>query len=72
MIADIIKQIKAIGNQEEVKSAINEIIEPCMAYANQKINSVVMFFQIIAVLIVCQILATLFLIINEIRRNSTQ
>jgi hypothetical protein len=30
----------------------------------------VMFFQIIAVLIICQILATLFLIINEIRRNS--
>ena len=70
MIADIIKQIKAIGNQDEVKSAINEVIEPCMAYANQKINSVVMFFQIIAVLIICQILATLFLIINEIRRNS--
>ena len=70
MIADIIKQIKAIGNQEEVKSAINEVIEPCMAYANQKINSVVMFFQVIAVLIICQILATLFLIINEIRRNN--
>lgn len=45
MIADIIKQIKAIGNQDEVKSAINEVIEPCMAYANQKINSVVMFFR---------------------------
>ena len=71
MIADIIKQIKAIGNQEEVKSAINEVIEPCMAYANKKIESVVMFFQIIAVLIICQILATLFLIINEIRRNSS-
>ena len=70
MIADIIKQLKAIGNQDEVKSAVNEIIEPCMAYANQKISSVVMFFQVIAVLIVCQILATLFLIINEIRRNS--
>ena len=70
MIADIIKQLKAIGNQEEVKSAINEVIEPCMAYANQKIESVIMFFQIIAVLIICQILATLFLIINEIRRNS--
>ena len=64
MIADIIKQIKAIGNQEEVKSAINEVIEPCMAYANKKIESVVMFFQIIAVLIICQILATLFLIIK--------
>ena len=70
MRADIIKQLKAIGNQEEVKSAINEVIEPCMAYANQKIESVIMFFQIIAVLIICQILATLFLIINEIRRNS--
>ena len=70
MIADIIKQIKAIGNQEEVKSAVNEIIEPCMKYANQKISSVVFFFQVIAILIVCQILATLFLIINEIRRNS--
>ena len=70
MIADIIKQIKAIGNQDEVKSAINEVIEPCMAYANQKIEANVMFFQIIAVLIICQILATLFLIINEIRRNS--
>lgn len=70
MIADIIKQIKAIGNQEEVKSAINEVIEPCMKYANQKIEAVVMFFQIIAVLIICQILATLFLIINEIRRNN--
>ena len=55
MIADIIKQIKAIGNQEEVKSAMNEIIEPCMKYANQKIESVIMFFQIIAVLIICQI-----------------
>lgn len=70
MIADIIKQIKAIGNQAEVKSAINEVVEPCLKYANQKIESVVMFFQIIAVLIICQILATLFLIINEIRRNS--
>ena len=70
MIADIIKQIKAIGNQAEVKSAINEVVEPCLKYANKKIESVVMFFQIIAVLIICQILATLFLIINEIRRNS--
>lgn len=70
MIADIIKQIKAIGNQEDVKSAINEVIEPCITYANQKIEAVVFFFQIIAILIVCQILATLFLIINEIRRNS--
>ena len=70
MIADIIKQIKAIGNQEEVKSAMNEIIEPCMKYANQKIESVVFFFQVIAILIVCQIMATLFLIINEIRRNT--
>ena len=70
MIADIIKQIKAIGNQEEVKSAVNEIVEPFMKYANQKIEAIVMFFQIIAVLIICQILATLFLIINEIRRNN--
>ena len=70
MIADIIKQIKAIGNQEDVKSAMNEIIEPCMKYANSKIESVIMFFQIIAILIICQILATLFLIINEIRRNN--
>jgi hypothetical protein len=70
MIADIIKQIKTIGNQADVKSAMNEIIEPCIAYANQKIEKIVMFFQIIAVLIICQILATLFLIINEIRRNS--
>ena len=70
MIADIIKHITAIGNQAEVKSAINEVVEPCLKYANQKIESVVMFFQIIAVLIICQILATLFLIINEIRRNS--
>ena len=70
MIADIIKQIQAIGNQEEVKSAVNEIVEPFMKYANQKIEAIVMFFQIIAVLIICQILATLFLIINEIRRNN--
>jgi hypothetical protein len=41
MIADIIKQIKAIGSQDDVKSAMNEIIEPCLAYANQKINSVI-------------------------------
>ena len=70
MIADIIKQIKTIGNQADVKSAMNEIIEPCMTYANKKIESVVFFFQVIAILIVCQILATLFLIINEIRRNT--
>lgn len=70
MIVDIIKQIKAIGNQDEVKSAINEVIEPCINYANQKIEAVVFFFQVIAVLIICQILATLFLIINEMRRNS--
>ena len=70
MIADIIKQIKEIGNREDVKSSFNEIIEPCLTYANKKIEATVMFFQIIAVLIICQILATLFLIINEIRRNS--
>jgi hypothetical protein len=70
MIADIIKQIKEIGNREDVKSSFNEILEPCINYANKKIEAIVMFFQIIAVLIICQILATLFLIINEIRRNS--
>jgi hypothetical protein len=70
MIAEIIKNIKEIGNQEDVKSAINEIIEPCIQYANKKIESVTIFFQIIAILILCQILATLFLIINEIRRNN--
>jgi len=70
MIADIIKQIKEIGNREDVKSSFNEIIEPCLTYANKKIESVVLFFQVISILIICQILATLFLIINEIRRNS--
>jgi len=70
MIADIIKQIKEIGNREDVKSSFNEIIEPCLTYANKKIESIVFFFQVIAILIVCQILATLFLIINEIRRNA--
>ena len=70
MIADIIKQIKEIGNREDVKSSFNEILEPCLTYANKKIESIVFFFQVIAILIVCQILATLFLIINEIRRNA--
>jgi len=70
MIADILKNIKSIGNQEDVKAAINDLIEPCVQYANKKIESVTMFFQIIAILILCQILATLFLIINEIRRNN--
>jgi len=70
MIADIIKQIKEIGNREDVKSSFNEILEPCINYANKKIESVLFFFQVIAILIICQILATLFLIINEIRRNS--
>ena len=37
MIADIIKQIKEIGNREDVKSSFNEIIEPCLTYANKKI-----------------------------------
>lgn len=69
MIADIIKNIKALGNQKDVKDALNDILEPCMKYANDKIKTVLMFFQVIAILIICQILATLFLIINEIRRN---
>ena len=71
MIADIIKQLKEIGNREDVKSSFNEILEPCLTYANKKVESVLFFFQVIAILIVCQILATLFLIINEIRRNTT-
>lgn len=66
MIADIIKNIKEIGNQKDVQDAL----EPCVKYINDKIKTVLMFFQVIAILIICQILATLFLTINEIRRNA--
>jgi hypothetical protein len=69
MIADILKNIKQLGNQEEVKTAINDLMNPCVKYVGDKVSTLVFFFQIIAVLIVLQVLATLFLIVNEIRRS---
>jgi len=69
MIADILKNIKQLGNQEDVKTAINDLVNPCVKYVGDKVSSLVFFFQIIAVLIMLQVVATLVLIINEIRRS---
>ncbi|AGE54983.1 hypothetical protein PBCVMA1D_596L [Paramecium bursaria Chlorella virus MA1D] len=52
-----------------VKSALDDIIQPCMNYVDTKITSVTFFFQIIAILILVQCLATMFLIVMEIKRN---
>lgn len=70
MLADIIRNIKETVDTPEVKNAINDAIRPCMAYVDTKIQSVTFFFQIVALLILIQCMATLFLIIMEIRRNN--
>jgi hypothetical protein len=71
MIADIIRNVKDALSREDVKSALNDVVEPCMKYADAKVKSVSFFFQVIAILILIQCMATLFLIIMEIRRNIT-
>ncbi|AGE57695.1 hypothetical protein ATCVNTS1_563R [Acanthocystis turfacea Chlorella virus NTS-1] len=42
-----------------------------MKYVDVKVKSVSFFFQVIAILILVQCMATLFLIILEIKRNIT-
>lgn len=69
MIADLIRSVKDAASQPDVKEALKDVIQPCLAYADTKINSAVFFFQVIAILILIQVMATLFLIILEIRRN---
>ena len=69
MLADIIKSIKTATSSQEVKDAFDDVIKPCTAYVDTKVNSVTFFFQIIAILILIQCLATIFLIIMEIKRN---
>ncbi|AGE56323.1 hypothetical protein PBCVNEJV1_508R [Paramecium bursaria Chlorella virus NE-JV-1] len=69
MIADILKSLKDLASQPDVKEAFRDIVDPCMKYADQKIHSVTFFFQIIAIMILIQCMATLFLIILEVRRN---
>ena len=71
MLADIIRSVKDIATQPDVKDAMKDILDPCIKYADQKINAATFFFQIIAILILIQCLSTLFLIIMEIRRNVT-
>ena len=69
MIADILKSLKDLASQQDVKEAFRDIVDPCLKYADQKIHSVTFFFQIIAIMILIQCMATLFLIILEVRRN---
>ena len=69
MLADIIKSIKTATSEPDVKNALDDIIKPCMQYVDTKITSVTFFFQVIAILILIQCLATIFLIILEIKRN---
>jgi hypothetical protein len=69
MLVDIIRSIKDTVSQPEVKNAMKDIIDPCMAFVDAKVHSVTFFFQLIAILILIQVMATLFLIIQEIRRN---
>ncbi|AGE56664.1 hypothetical protein ATCVNEJV2_552R [Acanthocystis turfacea Chlorella virus NE-JV-2] len=69
MIADLIRNVKEALSSEDVKTALNEVVEPCMKYVDVKVKSVSFFFQVIAILILVQCMATLFLIILEIKRN---
>ena len=69
MIADFIRNVKETLSQEDVKSALNDVVGPCVKYVDTKVQSVSFFFQVIAILILVQCMATLFLIITEIRRN---
>ena len=71
MLADIIRSVKDIATQPDVKDAMKDILDPCIKYADQKVHAATFFFQIIAILILIQCMATLFLIIMEIRRNVT-
>jgi hypothetical protein len=71
MIADIIRNLKETLSREDVKNALNDVIEPCAQYVDTRVKSVSFFFQVIAILILVQCMATLFLIIMEIRRNIT-
>ena len=69
MLADIINSIKSATSEPDVKNALDDIIQPCMKYVDTKVTSVVFFFQVIAILILIQCLATIFLIIMEVKRN---
>lgn len=69
MLADFIKSMKTAVSDPSVKKALDDIIQPCMNYVDTKITSVTFFFQIIAILILVQCLATMFLIVMEIKRN---
>ena len=69
MLVDIINSIKSATSEPDVKKAINDMLDPCMAYVDTKVSSVTFFFQVIAILILIQCLATIFLIIMEIKRN---
>jgi hypothetical protein len=71
MIADILKSVKEAVSAPDVKNALDDLVGPCIRYADQRIKSVQMLFQTIAILILIQCLATLFLIVMEIRRNIT-
>jgi hypothetical protein len=70
MLADIIKSVKEAVSTPDVKSAIDELLGPCIQYADQRIKSIQMLFQVISILILIQCCAVLFLIIMEIRRNT--
>ena len=69
MLAEIIHSIKTATSSPDVKNALDDIIQPCMKYVDTKVSSVTFFFQVIAILILIQCLATIFLIIMEIKRN---
>jgi len=69
MLAEFINSIKTATAEPDVKTALDDIIQPCMQYVDTKVSSVTFFFQVIAILILIQCLATIFLIIMEIKRN---
>lgn len=70
IIDNIKQQLSEIGKRVDVKYAVNEVLDPFLKYATKKLDTLTVFLQIIMVLIVSQILAILFLIINEFRRYS--
>ncbi len=70
MIDDLIDAVTEYVSQEDTKKALEaKVLQPCLAYVNEKVAWGVRLFQLVALLVVVQSVMLVFLLIREVRRK---
>lgn len=66
----VIDAVASYVNREDTKKILEDrVLQPCLAYANEKLVWSVRLFQLVALLVVVQSVMLVFLLVREVRRR---